>query len=293
LIEQTFALLAPWEFSPVVFAACALTITFYLRGVARLKRAGTRISPWRMFSFFVGLLLIYAVLQTYFDYLSQHMFWVHRLQHLVLHHLGPFLITIAMPYDAIRAGFPQWKGRGGPIGILLGRIVGLIYAVLQNVVVAPLLFVGLIYFWLTPTIHFYAMLSLPLYNAMNWSMALDGLLFWWFCLKPAPEGERPHPGYGVRVAILALIAFPQVLLGCYIFLSPKSLYSVYNLCGRAWEISPLLDQQIGGLIIWIPGSMMSVIAAIPALRQWMRADGKAHGADALALGASTKSPRAI
>ena len=127
----------------------------------------------------------------------------------------------------------------------------------------------------------------------EFGMALDGLLFWWFCLKPAPEGERPHPGYGVRVAILALIAFPQVLLGCYIFLSPKSLYSVYNLCGRAWEISPLLDQQIGGLIIWIPGSMMSVIAAIPALRQWMRADGKARGADTLALGAGAKSPRAI
>jgi putative membrane protein len=290
LIEQTLALLAPWEFSPVVCAACVLTITFYLRGVVRLKRAGTRVSPWRMFSFFVGLLLIYAVLQTYFDYLSQHMFWVHRLQHLVLHHLGPFLITIAMPYEAIKAGFPRWKGRGGPIGILLGRIVGVIYAVLQNVIVAPVLFVGLIFFWLIPTIHFYAMLSLPLYDAMNWSMALDGLLFWWFCLKPAPAGERPHPGYGTRAVILALIAFPQVILGCYIFLSPKSLYSVYNLCGRAWEISPLLDQQIGGLITWIPSSMMSVIAVILVLRLWMRADGEARGADMLALGVAAKSP---
>jgi putative membrane protein len=292
-MQQMFALLAPWEFSPVVFAACVLTLTFYLRGVARLERAGARVSRWRMFSFFVGLLLIYAVLQTYFDYLSQHMFWVHRLQHLVLHHLGPFLITIAMPYEAIKAGFPRWKGRGGPIGILLSRVVASIYAVLQNAIVAPVLFVGLIFFWLIPTIHFYAMLSLPLYNAMNWSMALDGLLFWWFCLKPAPDGERPHPGYGTRAVILALIAFPQVILGCYIFLSPKSLYSVYNVCGRAWPISPLVDQQIGALIIWIPGAMMSVIAAIPVLRLWMRADGKARGGNTLALGVAAKSSRGI
>jgi putative membrane protein len=128
---------------------------------------------------------------------------------------------------------------------------------------------------------------------MNWSMALDGLLFWWFCLKPAPDGERPHPGYGTRAVILALIAFPQVILGCYIFLSPKSLYSVYNVCGRAWPISPLVDQQIGALIIWIPGAMMSVIAAIPVLRLWMRADGKARGGNTLALGVAAKSSRGI
>ena len=290
---RIFTLLAPWEFSPTVFAACVLALTFYVRGVARLKRSGVWISAWRMFSFFVGLLLIYAVLQTYFDYLAQHMFWVHRLQHLVLHHLGPFLITIAMPYEAIKAGLPRWKGHGGPIGVLLGRVAAWTYAALQNAIVAPLLFVGLIFFWLTPSIHFYAMLSLPLYNAMNWSMAVDGLLFWWFCLKPAPRGELPHPGYGVRVAILALIAFPQVILGCYIFLSTKSLYSVYALCGRAWEINPLLDQQIGGLIIWIPGSMMSVIAAIPALRLWMREDANPRGGGMLALGVAAKNPSAI
>ncbi len=287
-MQRMFALLMPWEFSPVVFAACVLAVTFYLRGVALLKRAGARISRWRMFSFFLGLLLIYAVLQTYFDYLSQHMFWVHRLQHLVLHHLGPFLITIALPYEAIKAGLPRWQGRGGSIGILLGRVVAGTYATLQNVVVAPLLFVGLIFFWLTPSIHFYAMLSLPLYNAMNWSMALDGLLFWWFCLKPAPPGELPHPGYGVRVAILALIAFPQIVLGCYIFITPRSLYSIYALCGRAWEINPLLDQQIGGLIIWIPASMMSVIGAILALRLWMREDESRHGGGRLALGVAAE-----
>lgn len=289
-MQQTLALLEPWEFSPTVFSACVLALVFYLRGVAQLRRCGERTGRWRMFSFFLGLLLIYAVLQTYFDYLSQHMFWVHRLQHLVLHHLGPFLITIATPYEAIKAGFPRWKWRTGPVGLLLGRIAASTYAVLQNAVVAPLLFVGLIFFWLTPSIHFYAMLSLPLYNAMNWSMALDGLLFWWFCLKPAPRGERPHPGYGVRVAILALIAFPQIILGSYIFLSSRSLYSIYALCGRAWDMSPMLDQQIGGLIIWIPASMMSVIGAILALRLWIRDDTNPRGAGLLAARVAAKHP---
>ncbi len=241
-----------------------------------------------MFSFFLGLLLIYAVLQTYFDYLSQHMFWVHRLQHSVLHHLGPFLITIALPYEAIKAGLPRWQGRGGPIGILLGRVADrdLCRPAERGRRTAP---VRRAHFLRpTPSIHFYAMLSLPLYDAMNWSMALDGLLFWWFCLKPASPGELPHPGYGVRAAILALIAFPQIILGCYIFITPRSLYSVYELCGRAWEINPLLDQQIGGLIIWIPASMMSVIGAILALRLWMREDESRHGGGRLALGVAAK-----
>jgi putative membrane protein len=49
-----------------------------------------------------------------------------------------------------------------------------LYRFVQGPVVAPLLFVGLIYFWLSPSIHFAAMLSLDRYQAMNWSMVIDG-----------------------------------------------------------------------------------------------------------------------
>jgi putative membrane protein len=67
-----------------------------------------------------------------------------------------------------------------------------------------------------------------------------------------------------------LIMLPQIGIGAYIALSDTILYDVYAVCGRAWPISPLVDQQIGGLITWIPASMMSVIGILIVLRLWMR-----------------------
>jgi putative membrane protein len=64
---------------------------------------------------------------------------------------------------------------------------------------------------------------------------------------------------------------PQILLGAFIFFTPRELYPVYSICGRAFTwLSPMRDQQIGGLLLWIPGSMMSVVGALIALRHWMR-----------------------
>ena len=113
--------LLPWEFSPTVLLSCALGAAIYLRGVLHLRRGGRRVGFWAPLSFLLGVGLIYGVLQTYYDYLSQHMFFVHRLQHLVLHHLGPLLIVVAMPGPVLRAGLPSrwragasaWRRRAG------------------------------------------------------------------------------------------------------------------------------------------------------------------------------------
>jgi putative membrane protein len=70
--------------------------------------------------------------------------------------------------------------------------------------------------------------------------------------------------------ILSLIVPPQIIIGAHMALARESLYPVYNVCGRAWPVSPLVDQQIAGLVTWIPASMMSVVAALIVLRRWMR-----------------------
>jgi putative membrane protein len=56
-----------------------------------------------------------------------------------------------------------------------------------------------------------------------------------------------------------------------IFAVPHELYPIYSICGRAFELSPLADQQMGGLILWIPAAMMSVIGMLVVLqREWLR-----------------------
>ncbi|MHB8814560.1 MAG: cytochrome c oxidase assembly protein, partial [Steroidobacteraceae bacterium] len=98
--------LLPWQFSPTIFTICAVAVALYVRGLIALRRSGDPVGFWRAFTFFLGVALSYAVLQTYIDFLSAHMFWIHRFQHLILHHIGPVLIVLAGPDRVLRAGIP-------------------------------------------------------------------------------------------------------------------------------------------------------------------------------------------
>lgn len=256
--------LTPWEFSPTVIVCVAVAALLYLRG-ARRRPPGA----WRQLWFWSGLVLIYVCLHTRLDYYSEREFFMHRLQHLGLHHLGPFLIALAVPGVTLRAGLP-WRWRRRALKPLLHSwpVRGL-FAVLLNPWVAAFLFFGVIWLWLIPSIHFIAMLDWRWYRVMNWSVTVDGLLFWWLVLDPRPRPPaRLAPG--VRVLVSLAVALPQILVGAYITFARTDLYPIYDLCGRAFaNVSSMQSQMYGGIILWIPSAMMSALGALIALRNWI------------------------
>jgi len=257
--------LKPWEPSPTVVICVLVAAVLFARGAPK-----ARMTLRRQLSFWFGLVALYIALHTRLDYYFEHEFFMHRAQHLVLHHLGPFFIAWSYPGAALRAGIPfSWRQRFMRPA-LRTKPVRVVLDVLFHPVVAVVLFVGLIYFWLLSPIHFKAMLDWRLYRVMNWSMVIDGLMFWWLVLdsRPAPPA-RLAPGRRIMMVVAAIP--PQIVLGALIFFTPRELYPIYSICGRAFTwISPIRDQQIGGLLLWIPGSMMSVFGALIALRHWMR-----------------------
>lgn len=252
--------LMPPQISPLAQALFWGALLLYARGI----RAGAQPGVLRSLAFGVGAVLMYAVSQTHFDYFAQYMFFMHRLQHLGLHHLGPFLIALSRPQAVLAAGLPQALRRW-QVPAPMKASGHIIYLSLQNPVIAPLLFVGLVAFWLTPHVHFDAMLNLRLYGLMNWSMAVDGLLFWFWALERGQGGRPPRFGFGVRVLMLVLVAPPQIVIGSHIALADHELFDVYAVCGRAWPLSPIVDQQIGGLVTWIPAAMMSLLGILVVL----------------------------
>lgn len=266
-----FNWLLPWEFSPSVLMLCAGAALLFGIGCRREAAAGRHVNRWRKLGFGVGLAALYVPLQTHFDYLAQHMFWIHRLQHLLLHHLGPFLIALVAPWTVMAAGLPRtWRRPLHRVWFLAP--VRLVYRVLQQPVIAVVLFTGLIWFWLWPSIHFTAMLNATEYQWMNWSMALDGLLFWWLILDPRRREDGAQMGYGARMPVVLIAMLPQIVIGAYLSLHDGIVYDVYAVCGRLWPISPVVDQHIGGLITWIPSSMMSVLAALILMYRWVGED---------------------
>src|SRR6185437_2087832 len=100
---------APWDFSPVEYLATTLTVFWFARGLVRTPEA-VRPPLWRRIAFGLGVALLYFVLQTRFEYWSQHMFFLNRIQHVAMHHLGPFLIALGCPGQ--RCGAACLNGHG-------------------------------------------------------------------------------------------------------------------------------------------------------------------------------------
>lgn len=261
----------PWEPSALVVLVFVPVASLYWRGARRSPVT----APWyRQLPFWLGLLIVYTGLHTRLDYYAEHEFFIHRIQHMGLHHMGPFLIALGYPGPTMRRGLPVHFRKHWLNPALAWAPLRESINVLLHPLVAATIFVGLIYLWLWPALHFYAMLDWRLYRVMNFSMALDGMLFWWLVLdhRPRPPA-RLSPG--TRVLLLIAVIVPQILIGSYISFTNADLYPIYSLCGRAFaHIPPLMDQHLGGLILWIPSSMMSAIGALLALRFWLRLDSR-------------------
>jgi len=102
--------LLPWDFSVTVLVCCLSLVLLFARGTGSAARRGAAPSRWRRTSFYVGVLLLYIPLQTRYDYLAQHMFWMHRLQHFLLHDFASFLVALAAPWPVLGEGLPAaWR----------------------------------------------------------------------------------------------------------------------------------------------------------------------------------------
>lgn len=248
-MPSAIGLILPWEFSPTVLLAVALAAVLYARGAAR---ASPRPALAHGGAFFAGLALIYAALQTSWDYYASHMFALLQLQHFALHDLAPALLMGAAPGAVLLRGLPlparQWLGRRPdflrrPLRLLLDPRV------------ATILYAGSLLVWLWPPITFDAMVSNRLYRLMSWSVLVGALPFWHLVLDPReyPRARLPLPQ---RFALLYLGMAPMMLVSAALAFSHSDWYPVYKVCGRFLPISAVADQELGGLAMWVPGGLL-------------------------------------
>ncbi len=256
--------LIPYEFSPTLLAAWLLAALLYLRGARR-----RRVPRARQAYFWIGMALSYFALLTYFDFYALHQFFIDRIQQVLMHHLAPLLIMLAYPLPVWRAALPL-RARSRMLRPLARSIAWRALATLLfNPLLATVTFVAVVLVWLIPRMMTLAMLDWRLYWLMNVSMLASGLIYWGLVLdhRPRPPA-RMAPG--LRVLSPALSMTPQILVGAIITFSKTDLYPIFSICGRAFDINVMTDQQYGGLITWVPAAVIEAIAALLALRIWMR-----------------------
>jgi putative membrane protein len=248
-LPTTPDLLLPWTFSPTVLLAATLAAALYVRGLLHSAPAAPAL---RRAFYLAGIALIYLALQTACDYYAGHMFFVLQLQHFVLHDLAPALLAAAAPGAVLLRGLPR-RARArlqaampmlaAPLDILLdARIATALYVVTQLL-------------WLLPPVAFEVMLSNRLFELMNWTTVLGALPFWHLVLDP-----RPHPPARLRLRgrffCLYLAMLPMTLASAALAFSQTNWYPVYAVCGRFLPISPVMDQELGGTAMWVPGALL-------------------------------------
>jgi putative membrane protein len=238
-------LVLPWEFSPTVLLAITLAVVLYLRGAPRV------LNP-RSAAFFAGIVSIYAALQTACGYYASHMFFVLQLQHFVLHDMGPALLAVAAPGAALMRGLPRWALSRAQTGT---RALGGTFGFLLDARIATTLYVASQLVWLLPPIAFDVMLSNRLFRLMSWSTVLGALPFWHLMLD-----LRPYPLSRLRLRqrflFLYLAMLPMTLASAALAFSQTNWYPVYAVCGRFLPISPVMDQELGGTAMWVPGALL-------------------------------------
>jgi len=260
--------LIPWEFSPALVFLFILGAVLFVRGT-RVHNVGVA----RQCLFWAGMVILYLSLHTRVDYYAERLFFAHRFQHLVLHHLGPLLIMGAYPGQVLRAGLPlAWRVR---LRDFRGSGVGrLLEGVLTNRIFVPFLFVFLVLVWLIPSVQFYSMLDWRLYRLMNWSVVISGFMYWNLILdrRPSPPAVL-SPGARILSPVITMV--PQMVVGAVITFSEYDLYPVFDLCGRAIPgMTAVADQAIGGLTMWVLAGFVEVFGLLFALGTLMRLSGR-------------------
>ena len=252
------ALWSSWDFSPSIMITSLLAALVYWRGMAKRQHSAKAPKMWRHLAYFSGLLVVYLALQSPLDALADRLFWAHQVQHLCLRMLGPMLITVAAPEGVLIAGLPAMVKRAIVAPLVSNGAVRAVFWTLRRAPVAFAVFLASLYIWQIPAVHNAAISNDALHYTMHVTMLAAGLLFFWlmFDRRDPPEAlSRP-----VRLLMLIGTAVSNSLIGSVTTLKTVALYTAYGTGTRLFGLPPLADESIGGYILWMPSSMMCLLA---------------------------------
>lgn len=261
-MEHANSLWSRWDFSPGVVIPLAVLAALYAAGLAR--RGGARFA--REAAFPAALLAVFAALCSPLDALSEHLFWVHQVQHLLLAMLMPILVALAAPQAVLIAGLPPFLRHRVLPGLITSAPVRAVFAALAHPAVATGLLTATLTVWQIPPIHDAALQDGTVHDWMHVNLTIAGLFFWWRVLdaRPPPVGAS----WFVRLWMLEIAWMMDSLLGGYLFSKGSVLYGAYDRLGLM--LSPLADEAFGGVVIWLGGTIAFVSAGLVVARRGLR-----------------------
>jgi len=261
-----------WIFTPDIAIPMLLTVVIYFRGRAKRREAGRPVSNGQTITFILGMLCFVIALQSPLEPLSEHFLFFHQIEHLLMRGLGPLLLILSMPLAPLLQGLPKGVRHSVLTPIIRNRIIQGLYHFLGHPVIASILFIATLLIWQIPNLHNAALADQTLHNTMHVTMIVTGFFFWWLICDPRQKSSRIP--FAIRIVILWVVTIPNTIIGAIITLKKDPIYAAYDVLNGRLAIEMMLDQQLGGIMIWGPGGMMGLIGTGVVFFLMSRSDRK-------------------
>jgi putative membrane protein len=254
-----------WTFDPLPLVAILGAGTAYLWATRRIRRAhpANPQPPYRAWLFFGGLAALGIALLSPIEAYEGSLFSVHMVQHMLLELVAAPLLLAGAPITlALRVARPSV--RRWLLIVLQSRVVH----VISFPVVAWVLFAAVNWGWHFSVLYDQALENQALHHLQHAIFLGAALLFWWPVVGADPSPWRlPHP---VRLLYLFLAMPQNSFLGVALMSAPTVLYPHYVTNLRDWGLSPLDDQALGGVMMWVVGDLCFLAAMMVVVVLWMR-----------------------
>src|SRR5438552_7264491 len=249
--------LTQWNLEPSILIGTILITGLYLYAIGPVRKrhySNEQIQTGQTISFLSGMLIMFLALVSPLDELGDaYLFSAHMIQHLFLTIIGPPLLLL---------GMPEWMVKKALSNKVLFRVA----KALTYPVVAFVLFNVDFWLWHAPPLYNATLENQSIHILEHLTFIIFGLVYWWPIFSPSKD--LPRLSFGGQILYLFLSGMPSVLLGAGLTFSPP-LYAPYISAPRIWGISAATDQQLGGLIMWIPVSIFYIVIMSVLFIRWM------------------------
>jgi cytochrome c oxidase assembly factor CtaG len=259
------ALFSQWEWRLEILIPLGLLAAIYTAGWLNVRRRrhghSNLANYWRLAAYWIGVLVLMTSLMSPIDVLGGQLFFMHMIQHLLTMMIAAPLIWLSNPFPIGLWGLPP-RLRMAVASLFMADSWfrrGLVFLTRPSTI--WFLYLVIYLGWHEPALYNLALRRDGVHDLQHITFFAGAMLYWWHVTGAGPRLHGHFPLWARIVYLLAMIP-PNMIAGVMIALSPEVLYTYYETVPRIWGYTVLQDQMTAGVIMWIPGSMMFLLAAL-------------------------------
>lgn len=256
-----------WDLDALVVVPLVATAVLYGVGLARVWRragVGNGISRWSAASFAAGWLTMAVALVSPIARISLILFSVHMTQHTLLMLVAAPLMTFGHPLLAWLWAFGE-RQREAIVRPFRARPFARSWHVITGPASVFLIQAAALWLWHIPSWYEAALHHDGIHALEHLCFVAAGSLFWWATI----HGRYGRAGYGLGVLYVFLTAVHSSALGALLTVAPSVWYGDYAAQAPVWHVDALKDQQLAGLLMWIPAGAIFIVLGLALFAAWL------------------------